>query len=211
MMKYSEQFMEHIEYTFAAFCNVVLHNAAINAYRDFGRKQKREVSLDYLMSETSLEPFTMDRYFEQYDKPTVFVVKEQEIIVASERLADALSRLPEQRRTVLLMYFFLGYTDTKIGNEYGRSRSTVNYWKLAALKQLRKKWRKQNMRNKKLIPFEVIEKAVAGEPEAIDAVLQHYTPRIKHLSMYQGRINDEIQDRLKAQLIHAIFQFRFDR
>ena len=31
------------------------------------------------------------------------------------------------------------------------------------------------MRNKKLIPFEVIEKAVAGEPEAVDAVLRHYT------------------------------------
>lgn len=67
------------------------------------------------------------------------------------------------------------------------------------------------MRNKKLIPFEVIEKAVAGEPEAIDAVLRHYMPRIKHLSMYQGRINDEIQDRLKAQLIQAIFKFRFDK
>ena len=142
MMRYSEQFMEHIEYTFAAFCNVVFRNAAINAYRDFGRKQKREVSLDYLMSETPFEPFTMDRYFEQYDTPTVFVVKGQEIIVVSKRLADALSRLPEQRRTVLLMYFFLGYTDTKIGNEYGRSRSTVNYWKLAALKQLRKEWEK---------------------------------------------------------------------
>ena len=141
-MRYSEQFMEHIEYTFAAFCNVVLRNAAINAYRDFGRKQRREVSLDYLMSETPFEPFTMDRYFEQYDTPTVFVVKGQEIIVVSKRLADALSRLPEQRRTVLLMYFFLGYTDTKIGNEYGRSRSTVNYWKLAALKQLRKEMEK---------------------------------------------------------------------
>ena len=32
------------------------------------------------------------------------------------------------------------------------------------------------MRNKKLIPFEVIEKAVAGEPEAIEFVLQHYSP-----------------------------------
>ena len=31
------------------------------------------------------------------------------------------------------------------------------------------------MRNKKHIPFEVIEKAVAGEPKAIDAVLRHYT------------------------------------
>lgn len=139
-MRYSEQFMEHIEYTFAAFCRVVLRNEAINAYRDFGRKQKREVSLDYLISETPFEPFTTDNYFEQYNKPTVFVVKGQRIVVASERLADALLKLPEQRRVVLLLYFFLGYTDTEVGNEYGRCRSTANYWKHAALKQLRKEW-----------------------------------------------------------------------
>ena len=66
------------------------------------------------------------------------------------------------------------------------------------------------MRNNKLIPFEVIEKAVAGEPEAIDTVLRHYAGRIKYLSTYQGHINDNIQDRLKAQLIKAILQFRFD-
>ncbi len=141
-MRYSEQFMEHIEYAFAAFCRTVLRNAAISTYRDFGRKQKREVSLDYLMSETHFEPFTTDNYFEQYDIPTVFVVKGQKIVVASKRLADALARLPEQRRAVLLMYFFLGYTDTEAGNEYGRSRSTANYWKHAALKQLRKEWLK---------------------------------------------------------------------
>ena len=67
------------------------------------------------------------------------------------------------------------------------------------------------MRNKKLRPFETIEKAVAGEPEAIDAVLRHYTAHIKYLSTYHGHINDDIQDRLKAQLIKAILQFRFDR
>ena len=67
------------------------------------------------------------------------------------------------------------------------------------------------MRNKKLIPFEIIEKAVAGEPEAVNTVLQHYSPRIKYLSKYRGHINDDIQDRLKAQLIKAILQFRFDR
>lgn len=38
------------------------------------------------------------------------------------------------------------------------------------------------MRNKKLIPFETIEKAVSGEPEAIDVVLRYYTARIKYLS-----------------------------
>ena len=67
------------------------------------------------------------------------------------------------------------------------------------------------MRNKKLIPFEVIEKAVAGEPEAVDAVLRHYTVHIKYLSMYKGHINDDTQDRLKTKLVEAILKFRFDR
>ncbi len=67
------------------------------------------------------------------------------------------------------------------------------------------------MRSKKLIPFEVIQKAVAGEPEAVDEVLQHYTTYIKYLSMYKGHINDDTQDRLKAKLVEAILKFRFDR
>ena len=138
MMRYSEQFMEHIEYAFNAFCKIVLRNAAIGAYRDFERKQKREVSLEYLISETSFEAFSTDTYFEQYDQPTIFVVKGQEIVVASKRLADALLKLTEQRQNILFLYFFFGLTDTQIGKEYGRNRSTTNYWKLTALKQLRK-------------------------------------------------------------------------
>lgn len=67
------------------------------------------------------------------------------------------------------------------------------------------------MRNKKLIPFEIIEKAVTEEPEAMNMVLRHYTGRIKYLSTYRGHINNDIQDRLKAQLIKAVLQLRFDR
>ena len=67
------------------------------------------------------------------------------------------------------------------------------------------------MRNKKLIPFEIIEKAVVGEPEAIDAVLRHYAGHIKYLSTYRGHINDDIQDYLKASLMEALPKFRFDR
>ncbi len=65
------------------------------------------------------------------------------------------------------------------------------------------------MRNKKLIPFEVIQKAVAGEPETADAVLRYYTAHIKYLSMYKGHINDDTPDRLKAKLVEAILKSRF--
>ena len=67
------------------------------------------------------------------------------------------------------------------------------------------------MRKKKLIPFDVIQKAIAGEPEAVDTVLRHYTAHIKYLSMYKGHINDDTQDRLKAKLVEAILKFLFDR
>ena len=43
-MRYSEQFMEHIEYAFHAFCKVVLRHEAINAWRDL--KRKKEVIVD---------------------------------------------------------------------------------------------------------------------------------------------------------------------
>lgn len=67
------------------------------------------------------------------------------------------------------------------------------------------------MKNKKLITIEVIENTVAREPEAIDKVLYHYVGYIKYLSTYRGYINDNIQNCLKAQIIKAILQFRFDR
>ena len=104
-MRYSEQFMEHIEYAFHAFCKVVLRHEAINAWRDLKRKEAREISLDYLMSERYFEPSAMDSYFEKQDKPTVFLVLGKEVIVDDERLATALSKLPELRREVLLLYF----------------------------------------------------------------------------------------------------------
>ena len=68
-------------------------------------------------------------------------------------------------------------------------------------------------RNKKykLLPYEVIVRATAGEPEAVNTVIQHYTGYIKYLSYFQGSINDDIQDYLKASLMEALPKFRFDR
>ena len=141
-MRYSEQFMEHIEYAFNAFCKIVLRYEAINAWRDLKRKEAREISLDYLMSERFFEPSAMDRYFEKQDKPTAFLVWGKEVIVDNERLATALSRLPKLRREVLLLYYFVGYRDEAIGRLYGRCRSTINSRRNVALKQLRKEWEK---------------------------------------------------------------------
>ena len=136
-MSYSKEYKEHIEYTFAAFCKVVLRNAALSAYRDIGRRRKHEISLDYLMSERCYNPSVTDNYFEEPIQPTVFSIGGKSIEIENQRLAKAFSILSKQRQEVLVLYFFFGYTDKKIGERYGRNRTTANYWKLAALKQLR--------------------------------------------------------------------------
>ncbi len=79
-MRYSEQFMEHIEYAFHAFCKIVLRHEAMNAWRDLKRKEEREISLDYLMSERYFEPSAMDSYFEKQDSRPYFLYWERKLL-----------------------------------------------------------------------------------------------------------------------------------
>ena len=107
----------------------------------------KPISIYYLMSERYFEPSAMDSYFEKRDKPTVFLVLGKEVVVDDERLATALSKLPELRQEVLLLYYFIGYRDEAIGRLYGRCRSTINHRRNVALKQLRKEW--ENLKHEK--------------------------------------------------------------
>ena len=155
-MDYSPKYKEHIEYTFAAFCKIVLRNAAISAYRDIGKQRKHEISLDYLMEEQYYNPSTTDSYFDEPIKltqPTEFTVCGEIIVIEDEQLAEVFSSLPKLRQEVLVLHFFFRYTDKKIGEVYGRSRTTVNYWKLAALKQLRKEWERLEHEERKTDTF----------------------------------------------------------
>ena len=137
MMK-SEQYWEHIERTFNAFCKIVLYHAALGAYKKLRKKQQFEVSLDYLR-EFDFEPATAtDEYFVKYDVPTVFTVLGKTVIVESEQLAAALLCLPEKRREVLFLWYYLGYSDEEIGKMCSISRSAVFRRRKIALRLLRK-------------------------------------------------------------------------
>ena len=109
-MTCTEEYKEHIEYTFQAFCKVVIRNAAITAARTRSRKYKREISLEYL-------------------------------------------------------------TDEK----------------------------------------QTIVQATTGEPEAVNAVLQHYGRYIRYSSLVDGQVDKDAEDYITQTLLAAIFKFRFDR
>lgn len=63
----------------------------------------------------------------------------------------------------------------------------------------------------KLLPYETIVKAHEGEPEAVNAVLAHYTGYIQYFSKVDGKVNAEVEEYVKQQLISAMFKFRLDK
>ena len=124
------KFREHIEYTFNAFCRTVLYYAAINICRKLRKKQQYEVSLDNL-EEIHFEPESTK------ETHTLFLLRGTEISIENEQLAGALFRLPEKRRKILFLRFFLGYSDVEIGKMYRRCRTTIFRRRKAALRLLR--------------------------------------------------------------------------
>lgn len=137
-MMNTEKYREHIERTFNAFCKIVLYHAALGIYKKLRKKQQFEVSLDYFR-EFAFEPVTTtDEYFVKYDVPTAFTVRGKTVIVENEQLAAALLRLPEKRREVLFLWYYLGYSDEEIGKICGISRSAVFRRRKIALRLLRK-------------------------------------------------------------------------
>ena len=134
----SKEYRESIERRFYAFCKAALHNEACNCYRERQRKTKHEISYEYLQENTSFTLHSMDEYFVDC------LCGQRTVIVDSEKLAKALLCLPEQRREIILMRYYLQLRDKQIAALLGKPRITVNYQKNAALKQLRTEMEKMN-------------------------------------------------------------------
>ena len=137
-MNNSEQYKEHIEYTLQPFVklfSVMLPCLPIGILPD-GRNGKYPLIISWKKGITiRLQQTAILR---NKTSSTELIVCGEKIVIENERLAKVFSGLPKLRQEVLALYFFFGYTDKKIGELYGKSHTTVNYWKIAALKQLRK-------------------------------------------------------------------------
>ena len=123
-MTCTEEYKEHIEYTFHAFCKVVIRNAKYNALRTWRRKYQREISLEYLTEEKFYPFSTTDDYFSGEYPVTVCG---DTVILYDRLLAAALSRLPLRKREMVYLSFFKRIPQHEIGRRYGCSRSSAGY------------------------------------------------------------------------------------
>lgn len=137
-MTCTEEYKEHIEYTFHAFCVVVIRNAKYTALRDWSRKYKREISLEYLTEEKHHPLGTNDKCFQapEPDEEYILTLCGDTVIFSSGLLAEALSRLDEREREMIYLSFFKRIPQHEIGRQYGRSRSTAGYHIRKVLRQL---------------------------------------------------------------------------
>ena len=113
----TEEYKEHIECTFNAFSRVVIHYAAINAWRGRDKRRQREISFEYLTEEKFYPFYTSDNYFIDPYKQYPVMICGQRVILTNGELAEALSSLPEKKEKSFT-FTFSGITHNRKSGKY---------------------------------------------------------------------------------------------
>lgn len=129
-----EQYNEYLEKSFDAFCRRVIRNEAINAHKQLATRAEKEIPLSALSYGELSSLFYEDTY-RLYRK--TYYVQGQPVHVCDPHLGEVLQFLSPQRREVILLMYFLDYSDADIARLLRISSPTVSNRKHAALKKLR--------------------------------------------------------------------------
>jgi len=135
MEQSSSKFQTKIMQEFDNYCKTVLKNAKKDHEKGIKVKRKHEVLFSEMTEEELEELLVTDEYMSRAEQ---FQVLNYEVEVRDELLAIALKHLPDKKRDVILMSYFLNLSDGKIADEMNLVRTTVNYHKSSSLQKLRK-------------------------------------------------------------------------
>ena len=119
---------------FCAYCKRTLRNARTDIIRRELRSARRE-SLFSVMRESELNRLAAPESV--FCEEVTFDVLGREIVVMGTELADAIYSLSKDEQTVILLYYFAGWTDRQIADELGCPRSTVQFHRARALGSMR--------------------------------------------------------------------------
>lgn len=130
-----EEFVAYQKRTFIAYFLRLIDNEASDAHDALDREGRRKVNFSAL----SPELFQSLAVEDEYDVDTrIFQVLGIAVPVQNIALGQALSVLTPQRRTVILLFYFLGRNEPQISTMLHLSVPTINYHRKVALDFLRK-------------------------------------------------------------------------
>jgi len=113
----------------------VLRNEMVNYEIAKKRRQENEVLFSEMTMTEMEKLIVMDKHMEDIER---FQVLDYDIEIRDELLGEALKNLPDKKREVILMSYFLNFPDGEIAREMNLVRSTVNYHKSSSIEILRK-------------------------------------------------------------------------
>lgn len=121
---------------FSKYSRTVLKNAA----KDYVRSLKRHQNNEILFSELTM--VEKNKFIKEDDNSIgseVFRVLDYDIRVKNDLLIEALKYLPDKKRDVVLLYFYMDMTENEIAGYMNLVKSTVCYHRETALRLLKMK------------------------------------------------------------------------
>ena len=135
MEQSSSEKQSRIRKQFDSFCKTLLKNEMIDYEREGSYRLKHEVSFSELTQEELSRMTNTDEYIVESE---VFRVLDYDVEVKDEPIGEALKYLPEKKRNVILLSFFMDMTDTEIAKHMNLVRSTLYHHRVSSLQALKK-------------------------------------------------------------------------
>ena len=128
---------------FCKFSVRLLKNEACSVHRE----QKRELKKTDCTIKLSLENFGQfgicDEYFAEEH---IFEVQGRMVVVVGNQLSDAIKSLPQDKRDIILLSYFLGMSDTEIGRNTNTIQQTIFKRRKRSLMMLRESLEKEGFK-----------------------------------------------------------------
>lgn len=119
---------------FNGYCKKVIKNEAANAHKELNRLSQKEVLFSDMSSADEKNLFTLDEYFKDLDNE----ISIGKVSISEKLLSDALLSLSEDKREIILMYYFSELKDIDIAGLLNLSRSAIQYKRTKGLQLLKK-------------------------------------------------------------------------
>ena len=123
-----------VRHQFDSFCRKVLREEARDYLRELMRRAAHEVPLSELSEEQMERLYALDEY---PSEAIHFDVQGYDVAINNEKLADALTALPDDKRDIVLLAYFLDMSDQEIADKLNMVRRTVQSRRTSSLKELK--------------------------------------------------------------------------
>ena len=129
-----EQFYTYQEQTFDSFCKAVIRNESIDAFRELAHRREHEIEFSAL-SPKELTSLQAENPYGSYKK--AFRVHGYVVEVCNQSLGEILDYIPSAQRDIVLLSYFLDYSDYEISKLLNMNKNTVQYRRKATLRRLK--------------------------------------------------------------------------